>query len=43
MSKKDRNQLKKKHDARRRKEAERQWAREKHIENHPELYTHGDY
>lgn len=43
MSKKDRNQLKKKHDARRKAEAERQWAKEKHRENHPELYIHGDY
>ena len=41
MSKKDRNQLKKKHD--RKAEADRQWAKEKHMENHPELYTHGDY
>lgn len=43
MSKKDRNQLKKKHDARRKAEADRQWAKEKHRENHPELYIHGDY
>lgn len=43
MSKHDRKQLTKKHEARRKAEADRQWAKEKHRENHPELYTHGDY
>lgn len=43
MSKHDRKALTKKHEARRKAEAERQWAKEKHRENHPELYIHGDY